>query len=182
MESSLNNIYLFKALDAYPFDLEETVESLNYALTYDEKDARALRLMGRLYAEQLGDLETAESYYAEALANAMEWPMIYPEYIRLLTNKGDLDKAENLFEFALKQSFTVKAMLHLVGGQLYERQQRFNKAIKAFKKAKKIAGNDDFFNFVAAEIKRVARKMPKKKKRKKAKRKKSKAKKGKSKK
>lgn len=38
--------YIFQALDAYPYNLEETVESLNYALSYDDKNAVALCLMG----------------------------------------------------------------------------------------------------------------------------------------
>ena len=51
--------YLFQALDNYPYSLEETVESLDYALSYDEKNTVALCLYGRLYAEQLKHYETA---------------------------------------------------------------------------------------------------------------------------
>tara|TARA_Y100000768_G_scaffold319786_1_gene255499 strand:+ start:420 stop:554 length:135 start_codon:yes stop_codon:yes gene_type:complete len=33
--------YFIKATDAYPFNLEETIEALDYALSYDETHAGA---------------------------------------------------------------------------------------------------------------------------------------------
>ena len=50
---NLANNYLFKALDAYPYDLEETIEALTYALSYDEKNTVALCLMGRVLCRKL---------------------------------------------------------------------------------------------------------------------------------
>jgi uncharacterized protein YfaS (alpha-2-macroglobulin family) len=43
--------YLFQALDNYPYSLQETVESLDYALSYDEKNTTALCLYARIEAE-----------------------------------------------------------------------------------------------------------------------------------
>ena len=50
---TLVNNYVFKALENYPYDLEEVMEALNYALSYDDKNTMALTLMGRVYAEKL---------------------------------------------------------------------------------------------------------------------------------
>ena len=110
MENNLHNNYLFKALDAYPYELEETLEALSYALSYNSKDAQALCLMGRVYAEQLKDYETAKQYYAEAVAHEMEMPKTYPFYIQTLLWNEDYDEAEKLITFALtikgcKQSY-----------------------------------------------------------------------------
>ena len=33
MENNLHNSYLFQALDSYPYELEQTLEALNYALS-----------------------------------------------------------------------------------------------------------------------------------------------------
>ncbi|MBP6238275.1 MAG: hypothetical protein KA270_13100 [Saprospiraceae bacterium] len=44
--------YLVKALDAYPYNLEEAIESLDYALSGDNNNAATLCLYGRVYAEQ----------------------------------------------------------------------------------------------------------------------------------
>ena len=45
--------YLVKAIDAYPYNLEEAIESLDYALSGDNNNAATLCLYGRVYAEQL---------------------------------------------------------------------------------------------------------------------------------
>ena len=69
--SNLLDKYLFQALDAYPYNLEEAVESLNYALSYDDKNPIALCLMGQIYAENLRNYEEAKEYYQQALAADM---------------------------------------------------------------------------------------------------------------
>ena len=60
--------YLFQALDNYPYSLEETIESLDYALSYNNKNVMALCLYGRVQSEQLQDYEAAKVYFQEALA------------------------------------------------------------------------------------------------------------------
>ena len=49
------NIYLVKALDYYPYNLEEALESLNYAMAYEENNPIALCLMGRVHLEVFKD-------------------------------------------------------------------------------------------------------------------------------
>ncbi|CAG0906289.1 unnamed protein product, partial [Darwinula stevensoni] len=56
------------ALDAYPYNLEEAIESLDYALSGDNNNAATLCLYGRVYAEQLQDYATAKTYFQDALA------------------------------------------------------------------------------------------------------------------
>ena len=58
--------YVVQALDNYPSWLEETIESLGYALAYDNKNVTALCLYGRFHAEQFArdtrDMEYAPSF------------------------------------------------------------------------------------------------------------------------
>lgn len=61
------NKYYFQALDNFPYNMQETIEALNYALSYDGQNAESLCLLGRVYAEILKDYETAKNYFAEAL-------------------------------------------------------------------------------------------------------------------
>ena len=68
----IHNMYLFKALDAYPYSLEETMESLNYALSYDPENAEALLLMAKVRAYQLRDYEGAKHYFELAMTQNME--------------------------------------------------------------------------------------------------------------
>jgi tetratricopeptide (TPR) repeat protein len=61
------NKYYFQALDNFPYNLEETMQALNYALSYDDHNAESLCLLGRVYSEMLQDYETAKSYFEEAM-------------------------------------------------------------------------------------------------------------------
>ena len=105
--------YLFKALDAYPYDLEEAVEALTYALSYDDKNTDALCLMGRVYAENLKDYEKAKEYYADALAENVNAFSVYPYYIDVLLWNEDFDEAAKLIDFALTVKGSDKAVLYL---------------------------------------------------------------------
>ncbi len=165
MDTNLLNNYVLKAIDAYPYDLEETVENLNYALAYESNNAYALYLMGRLQAEQLGDYEKAKQYFAEALANKMDFPKVYQHYILVLIWNEDYAEAQKLIDFALTVKGIGKGLIWYYQGLLFEYQAAYKKAIKALKTAKALGYNDGFINHLNAEISRVKNKMkPKKKK------------------
>lgn len=167
MKTSIHNAYLFKALDAYPFELEETMEALNYALSYNDKDAHALYFMGRVYAEQLQDYEAAKHYYAEALAQRMEMHQVYPHYVRVLLWNGDFEAAQKLLNYAFTVRGVDKAALHLLQGQRFEGMEQLKEAIAAYKKAKATGLNNSFIDFVNGELSRVKKKMKPEKKKKK---------------
>ncbi|WP_225556135.1 hypothetical protein ACSLMH_00485 [Flavobacterium columnare] len=93
--------YVVQALDNYPYWLEGTLESLGYALAYDNKNAMALGLYGRLYAEQMQDYESAKQYYAEALAADIHALEIYPHYAEVLLLNEDYEEAAKLIDFSL---------------------------------------------------------------------------------
>ena len=150
MERTNFNVYLFKALDAYPYDLEEAIEALNYALSYDAKNVQALYLMGKIYAEQLGEYEIAKSYFSEALVGGMDWPRIYPVYIRTLVLNEDYKEAQRLLDFALGRKATDKGALYFYQGLLNEVQGRFKEAIDAYKQAKRRGLNNEFIRNVSS--------------------------------
>lgn len=164
MDTNLLNNYVLKAIDAYPYDLEETVENLNYALSYESNNAYALYLMGRLQAEQFGDYEKAKHYYAEALANKMEFQKVYPKYILVLIWNEDFEEAQKLIDFAFTVKGLNKAEVWLKQGQLFENLQEFKKANKALKKAKLFSHNDEFTDFINSEKSRIKNKIKPKKK------------------
>ncbi len=169
-----HNIYLFKALDAYPYSLEETVEVLNYALSYDADSTEALYLMAQVYAFQLRDYETAKGYFERLMGIDMDMPKIYPDYICVLMRNEDYPEAQRLLEFALTVKGTDKPLLRLLQGQLLESQHVLKAALKAYKVAKKEGGNTQFINFVNGEISRVKNKRSSRKDKKKNKKRKEK--------
>jgi tetratricopeptide (TPR) repeat protein len=166
METNLLNNYVLKAIDAYPYELEETVENLNYALSYENNNAYVLYLMGRLQAEQFGDYEKAKQYYAEALANKMDFHKVYSKYILVLIWNEDYQDAQKLIDFAFTIKGLNKGEVYLHQGQLFENLQKFKKALKAFKKAKLFGYNDGFINQINSEISRIKNKMKLKNKKK----------------
>lgn len=172
MEPNLYNSYLFKAMDAYPYNLEETLEALNYALSYNSKDTQALCLMGRVFAEQLKDYETAKQYYVEALTERLDSHHIYPHYIETLIWNDDFNEAEKLIEFALTVKGCDRGVLLLKKGQLFEAKGNYKMAVKTLKEAKKEGLNNEFVELAKNEISRVKNKLKPKKKKKSVKNKK----------
>jgi len=158
MENNLYNTHVFRAIEAYPWELEKAVEALNYALAYDPENVKALHLMAKVHYEQLGDNETAKHYFDRALASRLESPDIYPDYIRLLINNEDYDEAQKLVDFAKTIKGVGKASILLVEGQLYESLSKYDDAEKVLQEAKQLALNDDFINFVESVLSRVRKK------------------------
>ena len=158
MENNLHNVYLFRAIEAYPWELEKAIEALNYALSYDPENVKALSLMATIQIEQLGNYELAKSYYQKALSVSLEAPFIYPEYIRLLINYGDYEEAQNLIEFAVTVKGIDKAGIMLNQGLLHEVQEQFDLAENTLKEAKQLAMNNDFISYADDILSRVSKK------------------------
>ncbi len=164
MENTLDK-YLFQAIDAYPYNLEETIESLNYALSYNPKSTKALCLMGQLYANQLKDYETAKAYFQEALSINIYALDVYEHYINVLLWNSDLEEAEKLIRFALKIKGIDKAVLLVKNAQIFEQKQHYKSALKELKKAKQFTYNNEFMEVINEEKTRIKSKMkPAKKK------------------
>lgn len=163
---TLTNNYIFKALDAFPYDLEECIESLTYALAYDEKNTVALCLMGRIQAEQLKDFECAKFYYAEALAENINALEVYPHYINVLLWNEDYIEAEKLIDFALTIKGIDKPVVYVKQAILFEAKKEYKKALKALTLAKEYCFNNDFLSDINLEKERIEGKVPKAKKKK----------------
>ncbi len=165
----MNNLldkYLFQAIDAYPYDLQETVESLQYALSYNPTSSQALCLMGQIYAAQLQDYETAKTHYQEALAENIHAIDVYKHYINALLWNEDYTEAEKLINFAFTVKGIDKAMLYLKKAQLFERKQEYKMALQHIKKAKEFSYDSDNQYTLSEEKSRIKAKMPKKRKKK----------------
>ena len=128
--------YLFQALDNYPYSLEETIESLDYAFSYDAKNTMVLCLYGRIQAEQLWNYEEAKNYFQEALAINIHALEVYPHYLQVLILNEDYQEAQKLIDFALTIKGINKSEIFVKNAVLLEAQQKFKEALGAIKKAK----------------------------------------------
>ncbi|QTE22478.1 tetratricopeptide repeat protein [Polaribacter cellanae] len=160
---TLVNNYVFKALENYPYDLEEVMEALNYALSYDDKNTMALTLMGRVYAEKLYKYEEAISYFKQALAENINAFEIYIPYIKVLLWNEDYKEAEEFINFGLTVKGSDKALLYVKKAILYEQLKNYKKALTFIKLAKEHTYNSEFMESIDEEKTRIKGKMPKKK-------------------
>jgi len=158
----IDNTYLIKAIDAYPYNLPEAVEALNYALSYDGENVFALQLMAKIYAEQLKDYHNAMIYFEAAMQADMSQPSLYPDYINIAIKVADYLNAQKLIEFALTLRGTNKALIYSLQAYLYESLFKYKKAIKAIKKAKKFAFDQHTTNCLIDAEKRIEDKMSQK--------------------
>ena len=163
------NNYLIKALEAYPYDLEEAIESLNYALSYEPKNTMALYLMGRVYSEVYQDYHLAIQYFEAALEEDIHFIKVYSDYLMTLIHNEDYKKATNFIDYALTVKGVDKGMLFARKVLVYECQKKYVLALKAIKKAKRYTYNDDFMNYLNEFKARIKKKMSKSKKKKKTK-------------
>ena len=161
---TLINNYVFKALENYPYDLEEVMEALNYALSYDDKNTMALTLMGKVHAEKLYKYDEAIDYFKEALAENINAFEVYEPYIRVLLWNEDYKEAEEFIDFALIVKGSDKAVLYLKKAILNEQLKEYKKALTYIKPAKVNAFNSDFLETIKEVKTRIKGKMPKKKK------------------
>ena len=170
--------YLFQAMDNYPYCLEETIESLDYALSYDDKNTTALCLYARIQAEQLFNYEEAKNYFQQALGiniNAIE---VYPYYIQTLLANEDFEEAEKLIDFALTVKGINKVEILMKKIQLLEIKKEFKEAKQLLKEMKLAVVTNEYNYYLEETQTRIKGKLellkPKKKKEKKSKKNKKK--------
>jgi len=161
---TLTNNYVFKALENYPYDLEEVMEALNYALSYDDKNTMALTLMGKVHAEKLYKYEEAIAYYKLALAENIYAFEVYAPYINTLLWNEDYKEVEAFIDFSITVKGSDKALLYLKKAILHEQLKEYKKALTFIKLAKEYTFNSEFMADLTIEKDRIKGKMPKKKK------------------
>lgn len=152
--------YIFQALDNYPYWLEGTIESLDYALSYNDKDTTALCLYGRVQTEQLQDYEEAKRYFQEALAINLYAVAVYPYYLDALLLNEDYEEAFKLIDFALTIKGTDKVTIQLKKVMLLEKQQKVKMALKLLKQIKLlITASDNLYEMEQTEKRLKAKKL-----------------------
>jgi tetratricopeptide (TPR) repeat protein len=138
------SIYIVKALDSYPYAIEECVESLNYAMSYEPDNVIALYLMAKVHAEFFKDYEQAKSYFQQAFSANNSYCELYPDYIECLYNHEEYDAALRLVEFALKVKGINKGAIYYKKAIIYDRMQKFKKALQTLDEAVIYAHSNEF--------------------------------------
>lgn len=155
--SNLNK-HLMVALDNYPYNMEECIEALNYALSSEGQNALALCLMGRIYAEQFKQYEEAKSYFQEAMAADMKMLDIYPYYLCTLIENEDYEEAQRLLEFASTLMGIPKGTILWYKIYLAEKKGDYKTALSSIEDAICEGYNSGFITNLEEIEKRIKRK------------------------
>ncbi|NOX48106.1 MAG: hypothetical protein GXO89_14125 [Chlorobi bacterium] len=162
----MNNLatqYYVKARDNYPYNLEEVLESLNYALSYDDEYAAAHCLMGMFYVEQIRDYDKAFQYFEQALVYDLNYLETYYHYPKALINFGDLVKARKILTYAQSIKGICQSCILQLQALVFEKNADFKKAKKLIEKALLISIDNEEISFLNDELKRINKKIKKRK-------------------
>ncbi len=163
---NLTETYYLKAHNQFPHDLEECIENLNYALSYDPEYAPALCLKGRIYCDEIKNYALADEYFSKALAADLIYPETFIHYAKLLLTLEKHDELAVLLEQGLKVPGVDKSNLYHTKGLANEQQGKFDEALELFHKALRFSFNSEMDEFLGTEIKRIEGKQKKLKRKK----------------
>jgi len=153
--NTLADQYYIKAFDQYPYNLEEAIENLNYALSYNQEHIGANYLMAKLHQEQLNQLSEAEAYYITAMACNPDDINVCLNYISLLILLKEFDKARRLIAYAQKLKGVDLSKIRAAKALIHEHQQHYKRALKMYEKALLNAYHEDSITELNQDIKRV---------------------------
>ncbi|MCW3788176.1 hypothetical protein [Plebeiibacterium sediminum] len=153
--STLADQYYIKALDQYPYSLEEAIENLGYALSQNNEHCGANYLMGKLHQEYMHDYQKAEDYYSKALAGKPDDLNVCMAYILLLIITKEYIKAQKLIAYAEKLKGVDLSKTLSFQALIYESKHDYENALLLFKEARLEAYNEKAINHINSKIKRV---------------------------
>jgi len=159
MSITLADSYYLKALDLYPFELDQVTEALNFAISYDNDHAGAHCLLGKLNLYQLGKYREAEDHFEKALASDIDNTETYYSYADLLIQIGEYGKAKKLIKYAYKiKGINVWRLKHYEG-LIAEIKGNYLKAKKCMKLAYANSYRKYEREYLKDELERVKSKM-----------------------
>lgn len=156
--------YYIKAKDSYPFELNEAIEALEYALSYDEEHAGAHCLMGRYYSEHEYNYKEAFYHFERALFYDLEHVETYLYYTLALIEYGEYDKAKKVISYGKKIPGVNLANMIYRRALIHERKGKLYKAKEKLKKAMNVSCSNYNIDFYNDELNRVKEKIRKRNK------------------
>jgi tetratricopeptide (TPR) repeat protein len=159
MSITIADSYYLKALDLYPFELDQVTEALNFAISYDNDHAGAHCLLGKLNLYQLGKYREAEDHFEKALASDIENTETYYAYAELLIQIDEFVRAKKLIKYAYKIKGISVWRLKYYEGLIAEIKGDYLKAKKCMKLAYANSYRKNERVFLKDELERVKSKM-----------------------
>lgn len=159
MALTLADQYYIKALEGYDYDLEEVVENLNYALSYDQDHSGANYLMGKLYMEQFQKFDLAKEYLEASMAYDPENLNTCESLSWLLIRTRKFKEALKLIKYALGLEGAIKPEFIRLQALVHELQKDYYRAKDLLNVAIEESYDSSYISFLESEISRVKKKI-----------------------
>lgn len=153
-----------KATDYYPYNLELTIENLQYALSYDPEHPQALCLLGQIYMYHLKEYDNAKRCFQQSIAANGNYPDNYRLLSILHIWLGEFSQAGRMLDFACKRPGQSKDALLRIKAMMWEYQGDFAKAKLLLKQAKLISQQCEAISQIENDISRLRKKQKRMKK------------------
>ena len=136
MDITLADQYYLKAKDAYPYSMNEVLENLNYALSYDDIHPQANCLMGMVQMFQLKNYVKAAESFDMSLMHDGAYIETIKHYALLKIWTGDHRGANKLITYGLKVPGMDTSVLYYflgiqqeINGNLRSAKQLYRQAV-----------------------------------------------------
>lgn len=158
MSFTIGENYLLKAIETYDYDMNECCEALNYALSYDDENAEAWVLRGKVMHYHIKDYSASRESLVQALSINPTHSEAFIEFIWLCVTEALFDEAQNLLNQALRVVKKDFAQLNRLQAVLFEYQNKFDKSIESLNYALDKTYNCHYQCYLEEEIKRIKNK------------------------
>lgn len=150
--------YFLKAWEDYDYNLEEVVENLNYALSYDQEHAGANYLMGKLYMEKFQKYDHAEEYFISSMASEPDNINTCESYTWLMIKTKKYNEALKLIKYTYKLKGVITAEAMRMEALVNELMYDYHKSKLLLLGAMRESYDSDYIHFLEQELQRVEKK------------------------
>lgn len=161
MGITIADTYYIKALDNYPYDLEEMLENVNYALSYDENHAEANTLMARFYTNEVPKYDLAKEYAQRALASDPSCIGAFSALANVLMYSGELAELQKVVEYVANLKEANRYYFQGLLAQAYEEKGELKVAKAILKFAIRNCVYNSTITDLEARLERVKKKLKK---------------------
>jgi len=166
MDLTLADQYYLKAKGSYPWAIDDAIENLQYALSYDENHASANCLLGKVYMYQLKDYEKAAKCFYNALVGNINYPDTYKYFSLLRIWQGEYKRALIIIQKGLTIQGIDRSVLMLHLALIYELKGELEKAKMTLKQTKLFCIDPTREHQIKGNLSRLKKKIKAKNKRK----------------
>jgi len=159
MDLNLADQYYLKASNYYPYNLEFTIENLNYALSYDDEHPSANCLSGMIYMYHLKDFEKAADRFYAALKSNINYPETYKHYSLLRLWEGEFDRAQKIIDRGMQVRCMDKSSLLIIQSIRYEWEGNFKEAKMILLRAKLLSVDNEKIEEIDSYLSRIKDKL-----------------------